>query len=90
MNIKKIKPLDDSFYDKTKKSILNTIIQKNLEGVLITDPNNLFYYTGFFYVTNERPVGLYIDKNYKTKLFIPLLEKENAENIKVDEILIYE
>ena len=46
--------------------------------------------TGFFYVTNERPSGFYLSKNNKSKLFIPLLEKENAERIKVDDVHIYE
>ena len=70
--------------------ILNLIHEKNLDGFLVTNPANIFYFTGFFYVTNERPSGFFLSKNNKSKLFIPLLEKENAESLNVDEINIYE
>ena len=91
MNIhNNISPLSENFYKSTRKKLLNLIHEKNLDGCLVTNPANIFYFTGFFYVTNERPSGFYLSKNNKTKLFIPLLEKENAENLNVDEINIYE
>jgi len=91
MNIENnISPLSEDFYKSTRKKLLNLIHEKNLDGFLVTNPANIFYFTGFFYVTNERPSGFYLSKNNKSKLFIPLLEKENAENVNVDEINIYE
>ncbi len=87
---KKISPLSNIFYKETRSKLLNLIQEKNLDGFLITSPANIFYFTGFFYVTNERPSGFYLSKNNKSKLFIPLLEKENAERIKVDDVHIYE
>ena len=89
-NFNKIKPLSDNFYNQTRKLLLSFIEEKGLEGYLVTNPANIFYFTGFFYVTNERPSGFYISKDNKSKLFIPLLEKENSENTVVDDILIYE
>ena len=89
-NFNKIEPLSDNFYNQTRKLLLNFIEEKGLEGYLVTNPANIFYFTGFFYVTNERPSGFYISKDNKSKLFIPLLEKENSENTLVDDILIYE
>ena len=89
-NFNKIKPLSDNFYNQTRKLLLRFIEEKGLEGYLVTNPANIFYFTGFFYVTNERPSGFYISKDNKSKLFIPLLEKENSENTLVDDILIYE
>ena len=89
-NFNKIEPLGDNFYNQTRKLLLNFIEEKGLEGYLVTNPANIFYFTGFFYVTNERPSGFYISKDNKSKLFIPLLEKENSENTVVDNILIYE
>ena len=89
-NFNKIEPLSDSFYNQTRKLLLSFIEEKGLEGYLVTNPANIFYFTGFFYVTNERPSGFYISKDNKSKLFIPLLEKENSENTVVDNILIYE
>ena len=89
-NFNKIEPLSDNFYNQTRKLLLNFIEEKGLEGYLVTNPANIFYFTGFFYVTNERPSGFYISKDNKSKLFIPLLEKENSENTVVDNTLIYE
>ena len=84
------KPLSKKFYDQTKQNLLNLIDKKNLDGFLITNPANIYYFTGFFYVTNERPSGFYLSKKNKSKLFIPLLEKENAENVNIDNVCIYE
>ena len=82
MNIhNNISPLSENFYKSTREKLLNLIHEKNLDGCLVTNPANIFYFTGFFYVTNERPSGFYLSKNNKTKLFIPLLEKENAESV---------
>ena len=85
-----IKPLSGNFYDETRNKLLNLIEEQNLDGFLITNPANIFYFTGFFYVTNERPSGFYLSRNNISKLFIPLLEKENAESLKVNEVHIYE
>ena len=84
------KPLTKKFYDQTRQNLLNLIDKKNLDGFLITNPANIYYFTGFFYVTNERPSGFYLSKKNKSKLFIPLLEKENAENVNIDNVCIYE
>ena len=59
---KNLMPLSVNFFNKTRQIILKIIEDYNLEGFLITNPANIFYFTGFFYVTNERPVGLYISK----------------------------
>lgn len=84
------KPLSKKFYEQTRQNLLNLIDKKNLDGFLITNPANIYYFTGFFYVTNERPSGFYLSKKNKSKLFIPLLEKENAENVNIDNVCIYE
>ena len=56
MNIhNNISPLSENFYKSTRKKLLNLINEKNLDGCLVTNPANIFYFTGFFYVTNERP-----------------------------------
>ena len=86
----KTSPLSDRFYKDTRKKLVGLIQEKNLDGFLVTNPANIFYFTGFFYVTNERPSGFFLSKNNKSKLFIPLLEKENAENVSIDEINIFE
>ena len=59
---KKIKPLSNNFYNQTRKMLLRLIEEKDLDGFLITNPANIFYFTGFFYVTNERPSGFFLSK----------------------------
>ena len=62
---KKIKPLSNNFYNQTRKMLLRLIEEKDLDGFLITNPANIFYFTGFFYVTNERPSGFFLSKENK-------------------------
>ena len=47
-NFNKIEPLSDNFYNQTRKLLLNFIEEKGLEGYLVTNPANIFYFTGFF------------------------------------------
>jgi Xaa-Pro aminopeptidase len=67
-NFNKIKPLSDNFYNQTRKLLLSFIEEKGLEGYLVTNPANIFYFTGLKYVTNERPSGFYISKDNKSSL----------------------
>ena len=49
MNIQNnISPLSENFYKSTRKKLLNLIHEKNLDGCLVTNPANIFYFTGFF------------------------------------------
>ena len=41
-------PLSINFYKETRKKLLNLIEEKDLEGFLVTNPANIFYFTGFF------------------------------------------
>ena len=53
MNIQNnISPLSENFYKNTRKKLLNLIHEKNLDGCLVTNPANIFYFTGFFYLLN--------------------------------------
>ena len=56
----KFSPLSEDFYQSTRKKLLNLIHEKNLDGFLVTNPANIIYFTGFFYVTNERPSGFFL------------------------------
>ena len=58
----KTSPLSDRFYKDTRKKLVGLIQEKNLDGFLVTNPANIFYFTGFFYVTNERPSGFFLSK----------------------------
>ncbi|MBI1416826.1 MAG: M24 family metallopeptidase [Limimaricola sp.] len=56
-----------------------TASDNGLDGHLFLRPSNAAYVSGFFYSANERPVGLWIPVEGDPILFIPELERENAE-----------
>ena len=45
--------------------------------------------TGFFHIPNERPIGLYLPAHGAPVLFVPFLEKENAEESWIDDVRWY-
>ena len=42
-----ISPLSKNFYKSTRQKLLNLINENNLDGCLVTNPANIFYFTGF-------------------------------------------
>ncbi|MCB0136537.1 MAG: aminopeptidase P family N-terminal domain-containing protein, partial [Caldilineaceae bacterium] len=60
-----------------------------LDGLLVLNPANLMWATGFFHIPNERPIGLYLPAHGAPVLFVPFLEKENAEESWFDDIRWY-
>jgi Xaa-Pro aminopeptidase len=58
--------------------------------VLLLSPTNVFYACGFNFSVNERPIGLYVPVEGQAKLFVPLLELENAQPVEGVELGIYE
>lgn len=68
-----------TIFSKRREALHTFILEHQLDGVLITDPANVFYYTGFNSNPHERFMGLFIDaRNEKTILFVPALDKEAA------------
>lgn len=60
-----------------------------LDGLLILNAANLMWATGFFHIPNERPLGLYLPAHGAPILFVPFLEKENAEESWIADIRWY-
>ena len=60
-----------------------------LDGLLILNAANLMWATGFFHIPNERPIGLYLPATGAPILFVPFLEKENAEESWIQDIRWY-
>jgi Xaa-Pro dipeptidase len=53
--------------------------EAGLEGLLLLNPYNVMWASGFFHIPNERALGLYIPADGRPTFYVPLLEKENAE-----------
>lgn len=71
--------LDKSAYRQRLLQIQRYLDAQALEGILILNAPNLTWASGFFYIPNERPQGLYVPLGGDPILFVPFLEKENAE-----------
>lgn len=60
-----------------------------VDGFLAVDTYDVVHLCGFFHAPNERPVGLYVPVEGEPTLFVPLLEKENAEQCRVGDQRTY-
>ena len=81
--------LEVSHYQQRITTIQHYLAGQNLAGLLLFNPANVSWVTGFFFSPNERPLGLYIPTVGSATLFVPLLEKENAEATWLDQIAWY-
>jgi Xaa-Pro dipeptidase len=71
--------LEQTSYSDRREQIRRYLAGQGLDGILILNAANLTWASGFFYIPNERPQGLYIPVDGDPILFVPFLEKENAE-----------
>ena len=88
--IKPVSPLGEDFRQSVRNALRHNAAARGLDGVLLLSPANVFYACGFNFSVNERPIGLYVPVNGAPKLFVPLLELENAEPVQGVELGIYE
>ncbi|WCK53498.1 aminopeptidase P family protein [Aneurinibacillus sp. Ricciae_BoGa-3] len=59
-------------------TILDDMNGSGLDGVLLTSPISVAYFTGFVCDPHERFLGLWVGQDGETALFLPSLEKDNA------------
>ena len=79
-----ILPLGPADHAAMRERLRQTAETNGLDGMLLLRPSNVAYGTGFFYAPNERPVGLYIAVDREPILFVPELERENAEPLGIE------
>src|SRR3569833_357736 len=77
----KVVPLGENFRVGVREKLAERCAARGLDGVLLLSPANVGYACGFFFSVNERPVGLYVPVKGEPILFIPELERENAESV---------
>jgi Xaa-Pro aminopeptidase len=81
--------LDVAHYRKRLAGIQRYLDGKGLDGILLLNPANVSWATGFFFIPNERPLGLYVPAAGTPAMFVPFLEKENAEANWIDDVRWY-
>ncbi len=81
--------LTTAFHGSVRNRLRDKMRESGTEGVLALDAFNVFYLTGFYYISTERPIGIYIPLNGESILFIPRLEQDHAQQEWTGELRVY-
>jgi Xaa-Pro dipeptidase len=81
--------LSVDWYQRKTAQIQEQMEAENLDGLLLLDAYNIFYATGFFHQSTERPLGCYIPKVGAPTFYVPLLEQEMAQETWVSDVKVY-
>jgi Xaa-Pro dipeptidase len=81
--------LTTEWYQRKTKQIQACLTDEKIDGLLLLDPYNVYYATGFFHQSTERPLGVYIPRNGDPRFYVPFLEKEMAEDTWVKDVRYY-
>lgn len=81
--------LTTDWYQRKTRQIQEKLEDEKLDALLLLDPYNIFYATGFFHQSTERPLGLLIPQSGRPTFFVPLLEQEMAQDTWVKDVRTY-
>ena len=81
--------LSTDWYKRKTKQIQAGLEEEQIDGILLLDPFNIYYATGFFHQSTERPLGFYIPQYGDPCFYVPYLEKEMAEATWVKDVQYY-
>ncbi|AOV08577.1 M24 family metallopeptidase [Sporosarcina ureilytica] len=71
-----------TIYEQRRNALTQYLVEQKIEVAMITDPANVFYYSGFNSDPHERFMSLMIDtRAEKTILFVPALDQSAAEAV---------
>ncbi len=82
-------PLGEAFYRRRVAVIQEALAGDSITGLLLLDPHNVIYASGFIHIESERPIGLLVPQQGEPILFVPLLEAENAAACWIGDIRCY-
>lgn len=71
--------LEPDFYSSVQGALLDRMEEGGLDALLVDDPEDVAYLTGFFHHPCERPVVVHLEAGGSVTLLIPELEHEHAE-----------
>ena len=66
--------MKDDFFEEKRDQIQKYLQTKEMDALLLFDPANIAYSTGFFHLQTERPLAAVIPQEGNPLLLIPLLE----------------
>ena len=83
-------PLSADWHARTRDRLRQRAETAGLDGLLMLRVSNLAYATGLFLSANERPMGLWLPVEGDPILFMPELERENAETSGIADMRLYD
>lgn len=82
--------LNTDFYQKKLHQIQDQLSNEELDALLLFEPTNIAYATGFFHLRTERPLAGVIPQEGTPLLLIPLLEVDHVpDNVEVETYFDY-
>jgi len=83
--------LSQAEFARRRVAIARAMADRSLDLLCLFSPTQVFYLTGFPFIATERPIGAVFDPGRDdVTLFIPLLEREHAEEVHVNGVLTYD
>lgn len=83
-------PLSSDWHAGARDRLRARAQAAGLDGLLLLRVSNLAYATGLFLSANERPMGLWLPVAGDPILFMPELERENAETCGIADMRLYD
>ena len=78
-----------AWYQRKFRQIQSELAGEGLDALLLLDPFNIFYASGFFHQTTERPLALLVPGTGDPVFFVPLLEEDMARETWVRDVRSY-
>ncbi len=77
-------------YAQRQANLREVVDKKECDGFITFSTLSIFYLTGFYFISTERPASLVIPAEGSSFLFVPHLEIEHAETAELlDEVVTY-
>ena len=71
--------LEPDWYQKKIVQVQAEMAKRKLDALVLLDPHNVIYTTGYFHLSTERPLAAFIPKRGEPALFIPELEADQVK-----------
>jgi len=68
-------------YALRTRRLLEHLRAHGLAGVVLFDRDYLLYYTGFAFISTERPIAFVMNVDGETGMYVPRLEAEHASRL---------
>jgi Xaa-Pro dipeptidase len=81
--------LTTEWYQHKFQEIQSRLPEAGLDALLLLDPFNIFYATGFFHQPTERPLAVLVPGAGQPIFFVPLLEEDMARETWVEDVRSY-